>query len=426
MKIQKVMFMSWDKKLKRLQENLNLTAEGLASTLGITTRTLYDFMKPESDGGREPTGPVKKLIDLLSGELDSQGVGKKPQLNLVVIHGDFRVREQEDAVSAVLDMHAAAGSQRNNEFHYVTVEPERDKKWALEGLMKRRIQPHFFVTEQGLDNQGSKDCYFTTTTVWLAAQAMRRDLAHITLAADPAKFWPLAKELRELAEVDVTFVRETAVELKPEMVALLDGIGIKVADPLGRKFGVITSLRRTPDQTGKITYGFIEQGRSKLFFSWNHMRKENGHPEIGIDELFVGDRVSFSIGINNEGACATDVALVERANNAPSVTKFEPLPIVSRSNTTAVEADLIDILRDAVVDCEDKDGWALLSDVGNRANVRARASFKERLQATTGKKIYDFCEAHPDIFDSRAHTPGSKEASAKVRLKPQKNPKRPN
>ena len=78
--------MSWDKKLKRLQENLDLTSDGLASALGITTRTLSDFMKSAAEGGREPTGPVQRLIDLLSGELDSQGAGKKPQLNLVIIH----------------------------------------------------------------------------------------------------------------------------------------------------------------------------------------------------------------------------------------------------------------------------------------------------------------------------------------------------
>lgn len=414
------MTVSWDEKLKKLQDSLKLSADGLASALGITTRTLSDFMKPVSEGGREPTGPVQRLVDLLSGELDSQSVGKKPQLNLVVIHGDFRVPPEKDAVSMIIDMHAAAGSQINNEFHYVTVEPERDKKWALEGLMKRRIQPHFFVSDHGLNNQEARDCYFTATTVWLSAQAMRRDLAHITLAADPVKFWPLAKELRELAEVDVTFVRETSLKQDSEIFRLLESIGINIVDPSGRKFGTISSLKFSAE--GKVSFGFIEpeepeQTGPSLFFSWNHMRKDkSGNPEMEIDQLIVGDRVSFGVGMNNKGACATEVVLVKRAENGEKIISPLSTPVQPRSNR-AEEADLIDVLRDAVIVCADKDGWALLSDVGTRVNVQS--DFRARLSAIkpAGTKIGDFCGAHPDIFEYHPHGIGSKEASARVRLK---------
>jgi transcriptional regulator with XRE-family HTH domain len=422
--------MSWEEKLKRLQENLNLTQDGLASTLGITTRTLSDFMNPASD--REPTGPIQKLIELLSNEMDSPNAAKKPQLNLVVIHGDFRTRSDQDAVTTIVEMHAAAGTQRNNEFHYVTVEPERDKKWAIEGLQKRRVQPHFFVCDEGLNSQEARDCYFTATTVWLASQAMRRDLARITLAADPVKFWPLARELKILAEVDVTFVREAAS--KPDLLIdrLLEDIEIGVADPSGRKFGKVVTLKARADQREKVTFGYIEpeqndsesrpaQGRKELFFSWNHMLKDrSGKPELEIDRLFVGDRVSFGIGMNSEGPCATDVALVSRVAGAPEVA-MRSLPTQAIAlNSKREEALLVDILRDAVIVCADEDGWALAADIGNRGDVRG--GFKARLQALKpGTKIVKFCADNPDVFETQDHGVGSKEASARVRLKPQQS-----
>jgi hypothetical protein len=420
-----MLFMTWDVKLKRLQENLSLTQEGLASTLGITTRTLADFMKPVSEGGREPTGPVQRLINLLSGELDSQFLVKKPQLNLVVIHGDFRAPPGHEPVSTVVDMHAAAGGQINNEFHYITVEPERDKKWALEGLLKRRVQPHFFICDDSrLANEQAQDCYFTATAVWLATKAMQRDLAHITLAADASKFWPLAKELKDLADVDVTFVREfmssteEAAHLN-ELMALLQGI--RVADPSGRKFGRVNKLKRKGiGANAEIAFGFISQcdvGAGgefvptdiSLFFSWNHMRKGgDGKREMEISDLVEGDVVSFAIGMNNEGACATDVALVERAPGAPQVA---PPSGLARRNVSQ-EKELLDILRDAVTVCADEDGWALSSSVDSRISV-LYSDFKERLQSVGHQKINQFASNYPETFERSGDRPGTE----RIRLK---------
>lgn len=414
--------MDWDVKLKRLQENLSLTQEGLASTLGITTRTLADFMKPVSEGGREPTGPVQRLINLLSGELDAQFVAKKPQLNLVIIHGDFAVPPGHEPVSTVVDMHAAAGGQINNEFHYITVEPERDKKWALEGLLKRRVNPHFFICDdQQLSNDKAQDCYFTTTAVWLAAKAMQRDLAHITLAADPNKFWPLAKELKELADVDVTFVREFSSGANDalganELTTALQRIGISIADPAGRKFGRVSKLKRKGgSQNGDIAFGFISQFETdhdggfvpsdmSLFFSWNHMRKGgDGKRELEISDLVEGDIVSFSIGMNNEGACATDVALVQRAPGAPQIAS--PMAVLPRRSVSQ-EKELLEILRDAVTVCADEDGWALLSSVGSRISVLS-SDFKERLQALGHQKIIQFASKCPEAFEIYGTRPGT-------------------
>jgi hypothetical protein len=420
---------SWDQKLRRLQQNLRdgegVTAEELAGTLGITTRTLADFMKPVADGGREPTGPVQRLIDLLLGEMDSQDLARKPKLNLVIIHGDFRVSGEQDPVDAIVTMHSAGG--RNNEFHYITVAPERgaSAKWAIEGLSRRRIQPHFFATDPGLNTQEAMDCYFTATAMWLATQAMRRDLAHITLAADVRKFWPLARELKELAEVDVTMVREAGYSVDKDQDALLQGIGIGVADPAGRNFGRVMALKG--DATSKVSYGFIVPSRAgksgkpvpeaPLFFSWNHMRRDkSGIVELEIDKLVVGDEVSFGIGMNNRGPCAIDVALVGRAADAP------PLEAVSAKHNVArrskpEEAELVDILKDAVSVCADKDGWARLSDVGNRINV-LHPNFKERLQAVSFQKILGFAAAYPAVFELSPDGQGTPYAAACLRLKP--------
>lgn len=421
--------MNWDKKLKRLQENLGLTSDGLASTLGITTRTLADFMKPGDEGGREPTGPVQRLIDLLSGELDSQGLIKKPQLNLVVIHGDFRVPAGQDAVVAVVDMHAAAGKQLNNEFHYVTVLPERDAQWALEGLVRRRIQPHFFACDKELDTPEARDCYFTATTVWLATQALRRDLAHITLAADVMKFWPLARELKELAEVEVTFVRGDESNRDVSIDSLLQNIGISIADPSGRKLGFVTSLKSTLD-SNEIAYGFITPGQkdqdgkptengSPLFFSFNHMRKDrNNLREIEITQLVEGDYVSFSIGMNNKGACATDVALVERASDAPPISSPSTGSIRPRSNLPSEKNELLEILKDAVTVCADEEGWTLYANVGTRIKVHC-PDFKERLKAATGlQSISQFITAHKSIFEELENGDGKRYKAKCVRLTP--------
>jgi hypothetical protein len=424
--------MNWDAKLKRLQDKLEVNADGLAGTLGITTRTLADFMKPLEDGGREPTGPVQKLISLLLEELDSPDIAKKPRLNLVVIHGDFRVPDGVNVVDAILDMHSEGGRQAQgltaksagrsagvNEFHYVTVEPERDAKWAIEGLTRRRIQPHFYSKDVGLDSEQARDIYFTTTAVWLAAQAMRRDLAHITLAADAKKFWPLARELAALADVDVTFVREAGVQ-NDDLEKQLQAMGIAVADPAGRKLGYVTHLAND--------YGFIAEGTkskdqavvigSPLFFSWNHMRKDRyGVPEIEIGALVEGDYVSFSVGMNYKGPCATDVVLVERAPGAPSIEKFSAVKGGSR-RSGANESELVEIVKDAVTVCADEDGWALSADVGSRIKV-LHADFTDRLKASAGfQKISDLARANEETFEVSHKGEGTRYSASCMRLRP--------
>ena len=417
--------MSWDLKLKQLQLDLGHSPDTLASTLGITTRTLADFMKPVSEGGREPSGPVQKLIEHLLRELNSSEtpeVAKKPRLNLVIIHNDFRVVGGDDPVDAIVSMHSEDGrqgpgaAQRQtarslgiNEFHYVAVAPiAQVRKYLIEGMLRHGIQPHLFATEPGLDSQEARDCYFTATAIWLASQAMRRDLGHITLAADAKKFWPLARVLKELAEVDVTFVRETPAGQDAGVEEMLRNIGIALADPVGRKLGFVTRLVR--EEREGNGYGFITLGHlnatgqavledSTLFFSWNHMRKDRfGVPEVAIGKLVEGDYVSFSIGMNYQGRCATDVALVQRAADAPPIgTDLDQQALSRRSG--ASESDLVAIVKDAVSVCADEDGWALSSAVGSRITV-LHPDFIDRLKVGTAhSKISQLARAHSEIFE---------------------------
>lgn len=414
--------MEWHEKLKQLQISRQFTADGLASALGITTRTLADFMKPADQGGREPTGPVQRLIGHLLGEDESSALAKH-ELNLVIIHGDFRVHEDQDAVSIVIDMHSAYGTYPNNEYHYVTVEPRRDAKWAFEGLSRRRIQPHFFACEDGADTQEAKDCYFTITAAWLATQAMRRDLAHITLAADPRKFWPLARELKELAEVKVTFVRETASNRDESIAQLLQNIGVGIVDPTGRRLGVISTLK--PD------FGFITPGRmdadgslilssteKPIFFSWNHMRKDGkGINEADINSLHEGDYVSFSMSMNHRGPCAADVALVKREKASQEV--IESKTLTNQPPSSLKESDLIKIIKDAIDVCADEDGWALSSAVGSRVNIFYPDFKKYLLEANPNYlKLSNLAAAHPEYFEVSPNGAGTQHLAACMRIKP--------
>lgn len=404
----------WNEKLEALQDKLKLSTEQLAETLGMTPRTLYDFMKRENP--RTPTEPVQRLIEYLLGERTSPGLREKPQLNLVIIHGDFRIANGPDgkspnAVNTVIDMHAADGTYRDNEFHLVTDEPNEELKgYVRDGLSKRRVQPHFFVCDFGLNSQEAKDCYFTATAVWLATQAMRRDLKHITIAADPEKFWPLARELKDLAGVMVTFIRNTSAEADLKVDVALEKIGIKVARyHLFRKFGRIHSLLGT-DLNGGFTHGFITPDEksssevSNMFFSWNHMhRDENREFEKNINQLAIGDEVSFIVGMNNRGACATDVVLRTLvAQNDATTQTSQPTNLTPLRDKKLEEIELNEIFKKALSMCADKDGWALSSEIGNRVNQFS--DFKARLQVIKpGLKISKFCAESPDIFEFKPH-----------------------
>ena len=250
-------------------------------------------------------------------------------------------------------------------------------------------------------------------------KALRNDLAHVTIAADPMKFWPLATELKGLG-VEVTFVRESVPE-QEDVANFLQTIEVQIVDPSGRKFGYITSLKSSSGS--KVDFGFItleekigadEKNTEGIFFSFNHMRKKGNEAEIEIDELVLGDYVSFALGMNNKGVCATDVTLIKRADGAPQITMATTSVNPSRRNVSE-EMVLLDTIKEAVIDCANTEGWALLSAVGNRANILL-PNFKERYKAAGYAKIATLVE-HSEIFDSSAGGPETGLSAACIRLR---------
>lgn len=97
----------------------------------------------------------------------------------------FGCRATRTTVEVVVDMHR--GGSLNNNYHFVSVAPGINSqlvRFVEEALSRRRVTPHFFSCEPRYDNQAAIDTYFTVTATWLASEAAKRDLAHITLAAD--------------------------------------------------------------------------------------------------------------------------------------------------------------------------------------------------------------------------------------------------
>lgn len=379
---------AWDRKLGILKERLRLTDDGLASALGITTRTLQDFVKRENP--RPPSEPIQKLIDLL---LDDSLI-KQPETNLVIIHGDFSVPEM------IVKMHNAGNDgQRNNEFHYIAVDSEHYTGSRYESIRSPRLQIHSFAGDALLTSNQAKDCYFTMQATWLAVQAVRRNLKRITIAADIMKFWPLANELRGLLDsTEVAFAVDAKTHLDQDKRKEIIKLGINIFDVSdGRMTGFVSKLKDGID--GTVAYGFINPPdlsveapafNKPIFFSYNHMKKgrDGISDETPISKLNIGDRVSFKIGFNNKGACATDVALVERRAVSPSELGVE-------SNE---EDEFITIVKEAIDVCADETGRALFSNVGSRISV-LYPDYENRLHHLGYNKLSELAKKHFDYSD---------------------------
>lgn len=142
---------------------------------------------------------------------------------------------------------------------------------------------------------------------------------------------------------------------------------------------------------------------TSLFFSFNQtLKARDGLEETPIGDLRKGDKISFGIGVNYEGPCAIDVALVERAPDGPQEPSA-PLP------------ELVEIIEDAVKVCADEDGWALSATVGIRIRT-LYPYFDERLKASGHQKLVSLVPAYPNMFEVSDGI-GTRHAAACMRLK---------
>lgn len=410
---------SWSERIKALQAQLGKTPEEMASVLGVTPRTLGEFTRPE---GRDPSLSIRKVIELVENGLitDTPKVESKPsqkKLNLVIIHSEYVSPSGGNVVAVIDEMNApneVAGNDFINEFHYIVIDPERDMPKALPILKNKRVAPHFFMAESAfLKSEGAESSYFSTTTTWLANVSKKNNLGRITLAANVQKFWPIAKELRELAEVDVSFLRESDHNPSQTEVKALESMGISVFSPATRHYGQVFSLKEVVGKTSG--YGFlkpvkkdsqgdnwiVEEGEN-VFFSWNHMRKPGNPnvPAISISDLRLGDIASFAMGFNAVRECATDVTLI------------------SRSLETTTNADAVgfpDVLKAAIKDCANEEGWALISELGHCLAAWYPTDYREKLRSMGYESLKDPLKSNPAFLYS-PNGEGSSYKAACVRV----------
>ncbi|MFZ2168932.1 MAG: cold shock domain-containing protein [Methylococcaceae bacterium] len=412
----------WPEKLEDLRKQHDSSAEQLADMLGITTRTLSDLM-----GGREPTKPIQRLVDNLLNSNLLSGERSKPYLNLVLIHSDFKVfkDDSDNTVDSVITplialnadasrITAIADSRQSeafrNEYHYIAAPDDHEASMLYSALMKKKVQPHFLTYEVGADTKKTLDVFFTATAMKLVSKTLSQKLAHVTIAADIEKFWSLGKGIQEDQNVGVTFVRQYGVQESDSLIKSIEQCQI-IDPPLGRCSGIVTSIHPGG-------FGFIkdsdDSNKPGLFFSWNHMRlDENGIPELDIQQLKVGDKVSYTIGVNNKGPCATNVAIVERLDQ----TRSESVPITSKKQQlTSAEQDFLkNKLTDAICLCADSDGWALLADVGSRIKLMFPQA-TENLNSK-GYKWSKLVEEMTEFFEYNSDGRNTNRSAACVRIK---------
>ena len=424
---------TWPDKLEELKKQHNSSYEQLADMLGISTRTLADLMKPKpvAEDGRlsEPTKPIQRLVNhLLSSELS------RPGLNLVLIHSDFKVSkdafDDNDVINSVIKPLLALNAEAprittivdtrqpeafRNEYHYITI-PNDKVNTTL--LLKNNILPNYLLAEDEVETEKTLDVFFAVTAMRLVSKTISQNLAHVTIAANIETFWSLGQQIQEIGKevgknIGVTFVRQFGVIESENLRKTILKDNCQIIDPpLGRRSGIVSSIH--PGGFGFIK-DLFEPNKSGIFFSWNHMKlDENGIPEVDIQQLKVGDKVSYTIGVNNKGPCAANVAIVERHDQ----TRLESVsPTLKKQILTTEEQDFLkNKLTDAISICADADGWALLADVGSRIKLMFPQA-TESLNAKGYKLSLFVKEELTEIFEYSSDGKNTHRTAACIRLK---------
>jgi hypothetical protein len=96
-----------------------------------------------------------------------------------------------------------------------------------------------------------------------------------------------------------------------------------------------------------------------------------GVVEFGIDQFQVGDIVSYDVGINEAGLCATDLALVKSAARDSLMDNLRARGRRLFSDDNAIQT--LRGVRNAIATCAGHDGWAPVDYVWARLNLVAKA-----------------------------------------------------
>ncbi len=396
----------WPTRLKKLQETLRKDTDEMAGMLGISPRTLGEFTRPE---GREPSEPIQKLVEMIENNINP----REKKLTLIIIHSGFPWNDEpdgKDIVTLINEMERAASDGINDDFHFVSLDPEKDLLKSLKIWQQNRVTPHFLMKDETLKTSSEevRSSYFSAITTWLVTEATSKNLGHVVLAADVTKFWPLAKVLRDLAEIKVSFIRNSKSNLTSDEIKSLDEYDIEIISLAARQHGRVTSIKDggygfieyiKRDQTDEEKW--VSQGGG-MFFSWNHMRKKkDGLPEVNIRDLTPGDIVSFATGMNDKGPCATDVVLLEKSKN----------------QTENIDEELVSIIKSTINDCSpDETGWVLISSLGTRLNF-TQPDYKDLLTKHNYSKLSEFFNNSEDIFEYSSQGSNSTFNAACVRIK---------
>lgn len=415
---------TWPQRLKDLQVQLGKTAEEMAMDLGITERTWKELVRPQQT--RPPSQRIQIIVSglersIAGGPLPTLDGTPSHSLNLVIIHSDVI---QVDDVGKLIDRFAKPFVEADqsehliNEFHYVAVNVDRDMPTALSVMQTKRGVPHFFTPNIGLQNtEEAQSTFFSTTAAWLVSKAEARNLSQVVFVAPFRQFWPLAIEIKTLS---VDSVRVSFLNIDPEArpteveVKAFEGLDLYVSNLANRhhgrvvtlnqekKFGFLEYVRQEPDPRDHKKQIWIKVASTQTFFHANHMRKakNGGQFETPFEMLTVGDIVSFDIGINHRRPCAADVALIAKG----------------AEGNRDENSEVLELLKDSIMVWADEQGWALLSNVGNRATV-LNQDFKSDLKKLGYERWSDLLKEYPNIFEISDSGDGTNHRAACVRLR---------
>jgi len=361
--------MDWKTQIEELKTQLNVRDDGLAERLGITTRTLLDLKK----GLKDPTGPVQQLIKALRATQPGgtpSAPAPRPPVHLVLMHGEFELHDGRNKYDAITAIHQHTGGA--TEYHYLTSPPPTQHvPLILEGLNGRGIQPHFLKSAE----DGSSDCQFAAVAMWLAAQ---RSLTAVTLAAAPARFGALALTIQQYSRADVFFLHSSATTGDLEACHGLASEGVMTANVNGRRFGMLRDAKgeRAPiPGEPHLEIESLNDGGQKFMSIPLDPRLlrtlSPGVVEFGIDEFEAGDIVSYDVGINEAGLCATDLALVKSAAKDSLIDSLRARGRRLFSDDNAIHT--VRGVRNAIATCAMDDGWANVEFVWSRLSLLAKA-----------------------------------------------------
>jgi transcriptional regulator with XRE-family HTH domain len=396
------MIMSWQKRIKELQESMGITSDEMAQLLGISPRTLGDFTRPD---GRQPSEPIQKLIEFLEKDHGISKYDNKKASNTILIIINSGFYEKHNDIVEIIDRMTKDDATSVKDYHFIYAGSYQNVSSAISLIQTHRnIKPHYFFLDDKEAKESHADVsYFSSVASLLIEGGIRRNVSHIVFAADFNTFSTLLYSYNDASinperetighEVNFTYISDNGDEQLSKMVKVINPKSINT-----RHKGKVISKKES-------SYGFISLIKDNeksikndgIFFSYNSIRKNDNKPDIKMEDLSIGDTVSFNLGINNKGICAIDMVLIE----------------AYKSNDK--ESESVKLISSAISDCMDETGWALLSNVGSRLSV-INKNYKEIIKSDNYEDIGSICRTLKDIFEYSTDGNGKYKAAC-VRLK---------